>query len=55
MLAGYTSGPSSGRVDGDEDGPVVHPSDAFDSRLRGNSVLLGSSPTRTSKKDISGW
>ena len=28
-----------------EDGPVVYPANGFDSRLRGDSVLLGSSPT----------
>ena len=29
-----------------KDGPVVHPVNAFDSPLRGDSVPLGSSPTK---------
>ena len=38
-LAGYTIGR-----------PVVYPANAFDSRLRGDWVLLGSSPTQSKKK-----
>ena len=30
-----------------EDGPVVYPATAFDSRLRGDSVPPGSSPTKS--------
>ena len=30
-----------------DDGPVVYPADAFDSRLRGDSVPLGSRPAKT--------
>ena len=45
-LAGYTTGPSSES----EVGPVVHPANAFDSRQRGDSVPLGSSPTKSQKK-----
>ena len=33
-----------------EDGPVVYPANAFDSRLRGDWVPLGSSPTKSQKK-----
>ena len=32
-----------------EDGPVVYPANAFDSRLRGDWVPLGSSPTKSLK------
>ena len=38
-----------------EDGPVVYPANAFDSRLRGDWVLLGSSPTKFQKKTFRGW
>ena len=41
------TGPSS---DQPEDGPVVYPGNAFDSRLRGDLVPLGSSPTKSQKK-----
>ena len=34
----------------DEDGPLVYPTNAFDSRLRGDQVPLGSSPTKSQKK-----
>ena len=33
-----------------ENGPVVYPADVFNSHLRGDSVPLGSSPTKISKK-----
>ena len=33
-----------------EDGPVVYRANAFNSRLRGDLVLLGSSPTKSTKK-----
>ena len=32
------------------DGPVVYPANAFDSRLRGDLLPLGSSPTKSQKK-----
>ena len=32
-----------------EDGPVVYPANAFDSRLRGDKVPPGSSPTKIKK------
>ena len=36
-----------------EDGPVVvYPANAFDSRLRGDQVPLGSSPTKSQKKVV---
>ena len=35
----------------DEDGPVVYPANTFDSRLRGDQVPLGSSPTKSQKSD----
>ena len=35
---------------GIEDGPVVYPANAFDSCLRGDSVPLGSSPTKSEKR-----
>ena len=38
-----------------EDGPVVYPANAFDSRLQGDLVPLGSSPTNSQRKDFSGW
>ena len=44
-FAGYTTGPSSG-WSGLEDSPVVYLANTFDSRLRGDSVTLGSSPTK---------
>ena len=37
-----------------EDGPLVYPANAFDSRLGGDWVPLGSSPTK-SQKNFSGW
>ena len=40
-LAGYTTG---------QDGPVVYPANALDSRLRGDQVPFGSSPTKSQKK-----
>ena len=33
-----------------EDGPMVCPANAFDSRLRGDKVPLRSSPTKSQKK-----
>ena len=35
-----------------EGGPVVYPANAFDSRLRGDWEPLGSSPTKSQKKDL---
>ena len=35
-----------------EDGPLVYPANAFDSRLRGDYLPLGSSPTKSQKKDV---
>ena len=35
-----------------EYGPVVYPANAFDSRLRGDQVPLGSSPTKSQKRSI---
>ena len=38
-----------------EDGPMEYPANMFDSPLRGDSVPLGSSPTKSQKKKTSGW
>ena len=36
-----------------KDGPVVYPANAFHSRLRGDQVPLGSSPTKSQKERLS--